>query len=535
MKKCPSCNASMESQLKFCQNCGTNLQEVPVHMEDEITRHQVEAVERQNEMNEGKEFEGTDKTESSHELGEESPNEGTQKEQAKPHTSTVPEEALTKEPPQQKQKPKRDEASKGVSVITKVVVGCVALLIVGLVATHLILSKKFDPIQTLEEVDDAFFNEDYDRFLGIFTLDKNTYVNAEFFFKYVDLQDWDDEIYPQIEEAIEDFEDGETGEITIEDKDGNHFVTMSQKKKLLFYSEIVLEVVPVEVSVYTSEDNVVIGYDGKEEVKLNKDEAVKIGHFAPGIYDFDVTIIDSVGSKTTTVKRLVYNEGRKKAALNFNFYEDAIYFTSDYDNAIVFINGKSTGKKAEDLIIFSLSTNGKDEVYAEYTKDGTKLVSDIIKIDSTNVHITFADVQEKKLYEEIMGTYRSGIYGFYYSFRNDYEYAINFGVDNYLNYYFERGTQISNDYIKFVNDHNDMDYYFYKFLTNEVIDMRVIDENTVEFEANETFEFYSEIDGDWHYEGNKKYTVTLNEGDFYITSIEEIGTPKKTQIDSADI
>ena len=58
-----------------------------------------------------------------------------------------------------------------------------------------------------------------------------------------------------------------------------------------------------------------------------------------------------------------------------------VSLSSNYDDAIVFINGESTGKTVNDLSKFGpVATDGTVKIHAEITQEGHKLKSEEVSL-----------------------------------------------------------------------------------------------------------------------------------------------------------
>lgn len=488
MKNCPSCGNSTDNSMKFCQSCGAKVTDSNI---------QSKISSEQNVTN-----------------------------------SSVTEKPV-KNDATNKEKPASTPVKKPMSLLTKLLMTLVILLVVTIGVAHYVLQKSYDPWSVLAKMDEAYASEDFEQFSSFFTFPENTYTEAEAFWHYVDSQNWDRKIYSALEDAIEEFEDGETKPIAITDADNNRLITVSQSKAFGIYKNYTYDITPVELSIDTSAPLLTVAY-GSNSVEIKQDENKKIGKFAPGIYPLTVTIQDDFGTISETIDTEIYNQGQKKSDLYFNYEDKMVHFISDYDDAILFVNGKSTNKKASDLVSYTLSTDGKTEIYAEVTKDGKVIQSEKVKIDSSDVHIPFKDVQEKKRKQEeinaALQNHGDNINYFYSDFRYSFETALNYIDTSYVASYFEAGSKLQKDYMAFIVDHSSFGYYEYNYVTNNITEMNAIDGNTIQFKTNETFYFYSSDDGDWHYDRDKLYTVKINNGDYVITNIEDIGTPNKTQL-----
>lgn len=290
------------------------------------------------------------------------------------------------------------------------------------------------------------------------------------------------------------------------------------------------EIVPVEVNAYNYNPNyqMELKIGGDDKVKLNDDE-VKVGLFAPGNYKYTLHYKDEYFEDELTEE--IYLEG-DEYNLTFDLSDQLVYLTSDIEDATIFINGKSTGKTASEIELIAAPLDGSVEIYAEATNDkGETIHSETLYLSEYDTHLYFAEVQEQYAIQDFYDYYSWDAEQLFYNFRWDYEYAVNSADFSYVKDYFIEGSQLKKDYEEFVVDHEDLGFYYYYFISNDVIDVQPLSANSLTLDSLETFEFTSEEDGTWYYEREKRYTLEYVDGMLRIASIEDIKEVNKTKIE----
>ncbi|MFE3577507.1 hypothetical protein [Lysinibacillus sp. NPDC059133] len=412
--------------------------------------------------------------------------------------------------------------------------------------THFTIKNQLDPYKQLTNANKAFVNNDYEAFLNYFEVDSDVVVDAKAFHRYMEDIQWSDKISPQLEDGIKKIDKGSFADAIV-GQDGQKIMAIMDEKFLGIYRKYSVKIIPIEVTASTSLKTATITYGDSKKMKIT-DNNTPIGKSIPGVYKFSISVADDFSEKTFEEEQIITNNDASKQEIFFDFSEKAVALSSDYNDAIVFIDGKSTKKKANELKLFTLLLDGSATIHAEHTVDGQKKVSEKVKLDSNDIHIPFADVQkrtadsaakeQKKIVdeaakEELMRDYADYARNFYYDFRNSHQDGLNTGDFNYISNYFEDGSAVKRSYRDFVLEHRDRDFeYSYTFLANDIIEMKATSSNTFELTSQETFELYELGDepGEWKNERTKLYKLKLINGSLYISSIENVGEVIKTRI-----
>lgn len=416
---------------------------------------------------------------------------------------------------------------------TKIVIAFVTIIILGASIAHFTIKNKLDPYKQLTNINKAFVNEDYTTFLNYFAIDDGVIVDEKAFYQYMQKNNWIEKISPQIEEGFKKIDKGSFASAIVDNKGYKIATILDEKKFLGMYNQYTVKIIPVEVNAHTSITKAKLTYNDNSKEITKK--PVALGKFIPGIYNFKIDVSDDFTTTKLEKKQEIVNSENNQQELFFDFTADTLKINSDYKDSIIFINDKSTKKKASELNLFTIPLDGSVTMHAEYTNGDKKSTSETIKVTSNEVYLPFAEVQEKLAVnaakEELLSNYREYARSFYYEFRNNYQDAVNYGDFSYVSNYFQDGTKLKKDYSAFVLDHRDFDYYYnYNFLSNDITDIVAVDNNTLTLKSSELFEFYTSEDGDWKYEREKLYTLKVIDQTLYIANIEDVGKVKKTKI-----
>ncbi|MFB7155505.1 hypothetical protein [Lysinibacillus sp. NPDC056232] len=490
MRECQSCGKQAISNEKFCLECGTKLPSI--HSEE------TEVV------------------------------ENIQKEDGK-HEQTY----------FSKTSPKKGPMSTTKKVIISSIVAILALLIGG----HFIIKSQLDPKKQLANLNNSFSEENYEKFAQSFKFPDETIIDDKAFYKYMKDQNWTKNINPELEEKLNEIiKKGYTEPIT--NKDDSKLITIKENNFLLFYKKYTFDIQPIELSVHTSSP---VKLDTKfkigELVSTDlSDDTKKIGKFAPGIYSYSLTLKDEYFQNEIKDQLKISNNEENRQMLSLDLADYQVHLTSDIEDAIVFINGKSTEKKAQDVKLFTAKLDDSVKVYAvNKGQDGQEEKSEIITLNNTNHHLKFGSIQTKERAEaekkanqlamaNFLSEYEDTARSLYYDFRNNYKYALDNADFSYVQDYFLEGTQVRKDYSKFVTDHNTFEYYSYDFKSNMIDKIYATDPSTIILDSTEIFDFYLTEDGTWSYQREKRYTMKVSNDRLLITDIQDRSKVIKTKI-----
>nr|WP_106784570.1 hypothetical protein [Lysinibacillus timonensis] len=486
MRFCINCGQQAVNNEKFCQNCGVQL---PL-IENEKVPQPTTSSSSQNQISTIKPEQNEQQRKSDHGV-----------------------------PPKEK---------KPLSLGKKIGIISVIVLLVLIVGAHLYIQTMVDPTRQYEGIVKHFEDENAEEFTNSFVFSKNTYVNAKAFYEYVDENDW---LLDDLEVAVKEAK--KEGKAEISNDFGEELITIRTEPYLFFYKKFTFKVSSVDVVAYNYwpnfEVNLKIGED--EAVALDK-EKVNVGSYAPGIYDSTISYKDDYFK--SELKEQVNIEGNEdnEYIIDVDLSANVVYLSSDIEDATVFVNGENTGKTASEIELIAAPLDGSVEIYAESTSDtGESVQSETLYLTPYDTHIIFAGVQEEIAKQDFYDWYANEAASMFESFRYDYMYAVNYGDFSYVEDYFIDDSQLKKDYEKFVVEHDDFGDYYYNFISNSVLDVQSLTSNSLTLDSSEIFEFYSEDDGTWNYDREKRYTFELVDGELKIANIADIKEVSKTKLD----
>ncbi|WP_033543911.1 TcaA 3rd/4th domain-containing protein [Planococcus sp. CAU13] len=411
----------------------------------------------------------------------------------------------------------------------------IALLLIIVGATHLFLQSKFDATKTLISMNQAYSKNDSAEFLSYFSVAEDVEKNGEGFFEFVETEGWG-EIRDRLKTEISSLKNEGISNIILDSND-NKFISLVNEPILFgLYNKVSFLLHPVVVEAEIPLDNTTITI-GDKTINGNLGQKVNAGKFLPGNYEW----LASAPSEYSPIEEKGFAVINGKNGTNYYRLSPALNggmltVTSDVEEAILLINGKSTGKTVKEMkSVGPIPFNETVEISAE-TKDGSSVVKGIpITVKSEKAHIEFAHIQEKesaaraekKAEEELLTLVKNHEYyvsEFITSFRSDFEYALNYGDFSYISYYFPIGSEIQSEYIADINRHINMsEYYFYDFETTFITNVEPVNINTLRVTTEETFVFTSGLDT-YQYYRTKAYTVNVQEDGYSISNIEQLTT-----------
>ena len=416
-------------------------------------------------------------------------------------------------------------------------VASAAVILLGLLGSHLFFQSKYDVSNTLAKMNQAYSAGDKSELLSYFDVPEGTSKSEEGFYSFVEEEGWED-IRDQIKsEANRLKEEGLTNMIL--DSEGNKLISVLEKPVLFgLYNEVSFLIHPVKVEMEIPLDGSTITMTDVT-VKGDEGETVKVGDFLPGSYEWDVELASEYGEIKEKGSTEVVGNGKNSYSFTPEVDAGMVKVTSDVPEAILWIDGKSTEKTVSEVKSFGpVPMDGTLEITAE-TKDdkGEKVKGEPLAIETDSAHIRFAHVQEKvtaerkqqleeKQLEELAEEHGQAIASFVDEFRYSFESALNYADFSYIAAYFPTGSKIQEDYLTDINRHSAMDEsYYYDFQSNTTTGIEIINENMFMVTTAEMFYFDSYEDR-LKYNKTKDYTIILQNGQYYIQDINQLSSDK---------
>lgn len=434
----------------------------------------------------------------------------------------------------------KERSPKKMTRLSKIVLALLTLLIVVAVGAHLWIKQAIDPYKQLTATDRAFIAKDYEGFLAYFTLPEKTIQNAESFYTFMKEQDWSNTISPLIKEKIKEVENGIYSD-PIYDEKNNQLIRVIDEPYLGIYKKIIINLEPVTVEARTTMDELTVEF-AENTISMTKDDKEVLGLFTPGTHTFDLTLTDDISTETYEQTKTIIGGGKNEKDVTFDFQDQTIRVTSDYEDAFIYVDGVNTQKTAKNIRLYTIPLDHSVTLQAVLTVDNVEKKSEAVTVGDTQIHLAFADVQAKKIAEQaatekkeaterFVAEYDDSARQLFYNFRSDYYNAISYGNFSYVADYFANGSQVKEDYRKFIVGHNDFEFsYTYDFISNDVVSVEAVSVDTLNVYSYEIFEFFTSLEENWHYERQKKYTLKLINGTLRIINLDDSADVKKTPI-----
>lgn len=412
------------------------------------------------------------------------------------------------------------------------------VVLAGLLGGYFYLNWKYDASKQIAEMNRAFIKGEKEKFLSYFSLPSDAMTEPDGFYSFVEEEGWED-LREQLKEEITILENDELSNI-IKDSYGNKFMSVTYYPLLFgLYNRISFNLIPIEVQVELplDETSLVINdltVTGKEGQKK------KIGKFLPGVYSWKASVPSEYAAIESSGEIQVIGEGNNTYYVTPELGAGMVSVTSDVQEAELWINDKTTGKSIDEMSSIGPIPFDGTIILSAQSKDGqgNTLKGEQVPVTSDSTHIPFAHVQEKiatdlatqkvaKEKQELKEEYAESAEEYINSFRDSFEYALNYADFSYISSFFLAGSEAQSIYMKEIENHGKIDgYYNYAFQSNTTIGVEALDAQTLYIKTAEVFYFYSD-DDDYLYNKTKGYTVKVQNGEFYIISIEQLTTDKE--------
>ncbi|MGG3271398.1 zinc ribbon domain-containing protein [Priestia aryabhattai] len=167
-------------------------------------------------------------------------------------------------------------------------------------------------------------------------------------------------------------------------------------KKWGIFDNYTVRIHPAYATVMSSADATTIYLDDQKEGSVNADKEKKIGPFLPGTHKIKAIVKNEFGNIED--QQTIDSSEDEEASADFDWSEHSVYVYSDYDDATLYVNGKSTDTEIGDIdSIGPLPTDGSVKMYAkrEFTSGMKKSKVVSIKKGTEDVNLLF-DVEDQE-------------------------------------------------------------------------------------------------------------------------------------------
>ncbi|WP_303969143.1 zinc-ribbon domain-containing protein [Sporosarcina ureae] len=422
---------------------------------------------------------------------------------------------------QQPRPAKKSSFKKPMKRSVKILLILLFTLVVALVATHLILQSIYDPIRKINAMNDAYHKQDKKAFFDHFTYNDGTVASPENLYTAVSDYGWND----LRDELIFEAERMKSNKPMNVIYDSGEFILASkQPAKFGLYQNIQFTVVPTTVSVELPLKDTTFTFGGQEVHSNEDEELVIVGNFIPGQYDWEFLIDGGLIPMNGKGKQIIETTEGNEQTISPKWGITTVYIDSDLEDATVYINGKNTGKKVNELSeVYPAKINKQINMYAVgETDDGKEVQSKTVALNDTSIYLPFEHIQEAEMLEEVL----EEVEEFYQNFREAYVDAVYYTDYDYIERFFRKGTHSHGSFGNFISELNTKPGYSYNFLTNEIISMTPLENHTFELIVLERFTYYSNAESPLLYERTKKYIISQTDDWYTIDSVSDLDTKR---------
>jgi len=522
MSNCHHCGHKVSDEDVFCPECGTSLHkeeksEYCVHCGEALTEDSAFCI----HCGTSKEEQQEDLLREENTEQEKLENSGSDNILASSQTTQESEVQVER----QQVKPKKPMSTwKKVLIIT-------SLLIVALAfGTYKYLEHHFDPLHDLVKMDEALLEDDVDVFMDFIQLNNDIPIDKKAYFAYIKEYEWENGLKEAYYDLIErEKNDPSPLKKELTSRYGTPILEVKDEKILFgLFKGYKLKAVPVEVIATTNLDQTEVNIQNEKITLEEAGEEKKVGKFYPGIYKLEAKTTSDYGEFLVEQEIEIEADEYAIMEIDFNYGTFSVDVDYDFDDAILFVNGKSTKKKINEIgEVGPLPLDSEVKVHAEWKDDKDNVFrSNTAVLDEEDYEMLYlqfderialdADDSEDEDYE---------LAEFILEFRSAYEYAVNYAEYDEIDPYMKPGSQEEKDLKQFIKDMGKASYY-YDFEDNTVTNVTKKDDQNFEVETNEQFIFHDEDGSVYEYDRDKVYFIELIDEEYKIHNIDYKDTKK---------
>ncbi|PFN00614.1 zinc ribbon domain-containing protein [Bacillus cereus] len=275
------------------------------------------------------------------------------------------------------------------------------IFIAVIFGVHLFISSLFSPMAVVEEFEKAILDKDAKHLVSIINRGQKTYSISEkeaaSYISYLTKENNFTTIDNQLKMQANELDNSQEFVPTpTTDKHGNQLVMLNKdyKKKWLFYDQYYLEFYPFSLTVSSNLPNTEVFVNDKKATKIKEaKKPMSVGFVFPGEYRFKGTFKSEYGdiTKEENINLTVGNGNSFSVYLQLD--GQYVSISSNHDDAILFVNGKSTGLKVNETESFGpVKTDGSIKLHAERNVNGKTIKTDVIPVtDKSRIDLAFEE------------------------------------------------------------------------------------------------------------------------------------------------
>ncbi|PFA14406.1 hypothetical protein CN373_23980 [Bacillus cereus] len=275
------------------------------------------------------------------------------------------------------------------------------IFIAVIFGVHLFISSLFSPMAVVEEFEKAILDKDANHLVSIINRGQKTYSISEkeaaSYISYLTKENNFTTIDNQLKMQANELDNSQEFVPTpTTDKHGNQLVMLNKdyKKKWLFYDQYYLEFYPFSLTVSSNLPNTEVFVNDKKATKIKEaKKPMSVGFVFPGEYRFKGTFKSEYGdiTKEENINLTVGNGNSFSVYLQLD--GQYVSISSNHDDTILFVNGKSTGLKVNETESFGpVKTDGSIKLHAERNVNGKTIKTDVIPVtDKSRIDLAFEE------------------------------------------------------------------------------------------------------------------------------------------------
>ncbi|TLS38596.1 TcaA NTF2-like domain-containing protein [Pseudalkalibacillus caeni] len=261
----------------------------------------------------------------------------------------------------------------------------------------------------------------------------------------------------------------------------------------------------------------------KISADLKKDEPINLAKAYPGTYSISDVASNLFGQMKVTEEIHISTNNNHTSEIKIAFPGQSYHFETNFPEATLFVNGKSTGKRLEEFSVLGPFPEDQEvSLYAELTStDGKKLKSEqITQRDDVwgSLYFTFEENAVAAVSTDHSEDGSDDVEQKVLDFRDAYENALNQHNFDLIADYMAPGSFAEEELMEYIKE-NDGKSYTYDFVENEITETRKVNETTYEISTFEKFIFTNHLGEKTDYEKDKVYTLIKTDSGFKIKFI----------------
>ncbi|QHE63314.1 hypothetical protein FHE72_21730 [Rossellomorea vietnamensis] len=392
------------------------------------------------------------------------------------------------------------------------------ILVVGLISTHTILSSIYDPMKNIQSMDSAMTGNSEEGFLEYITFDKDSLLNKKQYFSYIKTLDWEG----MREQLVSITESDLKFDAFVKDQRGHDVFKVERQSILGLYETYDIEAVPNQVFITTNMEPATFKIGDKTVSVKESTEPVEVGKAYPGTYKVKADAANLYGefSIEDDIEVKPTKSGDSKHNLDFN--GDTYAIDTNFPEAVLFINGKSTKKTLQELEHLGPFPEDKEvTMFAELSQaDGKSLKSEqVTQHQGSWGSLSFVFAEDDDNLSTASSTTIEEANQFVLDFRDSYEQALNTRDYSLISNYLLSGSLAEEELVEYIGDLQDKDYS-YDFRDNTILNSQEAEEGTFEITTNENFIFTNHLGEQTTYDREKIYTLIKEDSSFKIKKID---------------